>query len=239
MGRASDFSWRKTRYKKIEKRRSKLEKSDILDSIHKTGIIAVIRGMEPERVVKIAESLINGGIKVLEVTMNSPKVLSVIEKVKDALFDSSVIIGAGTVLDSESARAAILAGAEFIVGPNLNFGVIKVCNRYDIPVIPGVMTPTEIVEGLEAGADLLKIFPANVLGPSYIKSILPPIKYAKLVPTGGISLSNVGDYISAGAFAVGAGGGLLDKILIEKEDYATLSQRAKTFRETIDKARGE
>ncbi len=216
-----------------------MKKFEILRSIEDTGIIAVIRGMSPERVLKIVDALIDGGITVLEITMNSPGVLSVIEDVRKRLQGVSFIIGAGTVLDPESARAAMLSGAEFIVGPNLNKDVIKMCNRYDIPVIPGAMTPTEILRAIEYGADLVKVFPANVLGPAYIKSILPPVRYARLVPTGGISLSNVGAYIKAGAYAVGAGGGLLDKSLVEREDYKGLTEKAKAMREEIDKARSK
>ncbi len=214
-----------------------MEREEILKIIKETGIIAVMRGMEKKKTINVARALVKGGIKVLEVTMNSPSPLGTIEEVKGEFEEGEVVIGAGTVLDSESARAAILSGADFIVSPNLNLDVIKLCKRYDKLVIPGVMTPTEIIQGLEAGADLLKVFPADIVGPRFIKDILGPIKYAKLIPTGGINLTNVVEYIKAGAYAVGAGGGLLEKRLIEEELYEELGEKAEEFVKKIREAR--
>ncbi len=214
-----------------------MNKEKILKAIKDTGIIAVMRGMEREKTKKVADAIVKGGIKVLEITMNSSQPLKTIEEIRMEFEGTDIVVGAGTVLDSESARSAMFAGAEFIVSPSLSEKVIEICNRYSIPVIPGVMTPTEIVKGLELGADLLKVFPADVLGPRFIKDILGPIKYAKFVPTGGINLSNVAEYIKAGAYAVGAGGGLMRKELIENNRYEELTKLAEEFIGKIREAR--
>ncbi len=215
-----------------------MNKEEILKAIKNTGIIAVMRGMEKEKTKKVADAIVKGGIKVLEITMNSPQPLKTIEEIRMGFEGTDVVVGAGTVLDPESARSAMLAGAEFIVSPGLSEKVIETCNRYNIPVVPGVMTPTEIVKGLELGADLLKVFPADILGPRFIKDMLGPIKYAKFVPTGGIDLSNVAEYIKAGAYAVGAGGGLMKKELIEDDRYEELTKLAEEFIGKIREARG-
>ncbi len=214
-----------------------MNKEKILKLIKDIGIIAVMRGMEREKTKKVTDAIVKGGVKVLEITMNSSQPLKTIEEIKMKFEGTDIVVGAGTVLDSESARSAMFAGAEFIVSPNLSEKVIEICNRYSIPVIPGVMTPTEIVKGLELGADLLKVFPADVLGPRFIKDILGPIKYAKFVPTGGINLSNVAEYIKAGAYAVGAGGGLMRKELIENNRYEELTKLAEEFIGKIREAR--
>lgn len=216
-----------------------MDRIKAMQVIEDTGLIAVMRGMKPTQIANIARALAAGGVKVLEITMNSPQPLKMIEEVKLLLEDSDVIVGAGTVLDAESARAAILAGAEFIFAPNLNLKVIELCRRYNKLVMPGVMTPTEIVKAYEAGADLVKIFPANVVGPEFIKGIRGPLSDIKVIPTGGIKLDNAADYIKAGAVALGAGGSLLDKKAIEHEEYEVLTERARAFIRIIKEARSQ
>jgi len=216
-----------------------LDKIKAIQVIEDTGLIAVMRGMKPTQIAKVARALAAGGVKVLEITMNSPQPLKMIEEVKLLLEDSDVIVGAGTVLDAESARAAILAGAEFVFAPNLNLKVIELCKRYNKLVIPGVMTPTEVVKAYEAGADLIKVFPANVVGHEFIKGIRGPLSDIKVIPTGGINLDNAADYIKAGAVALGAGGSLLDKKAIENEEYEVLIERARTFIRIIKEARSQ
>ncbi|MDI3547827.1 MAG: 2-dehydro-3-deoxyphosphogluconate aldolase / (4S)-4-hydroxy-2-oxoglutarate aldolase [Halanaerobiales bacterium] len=214
-----------------------MDKSQILQVVEETGLVAVIRGMEPAKMAKIAKALVAGGVKALEITMNSPQPLKMIEEVKSLLEGTDVIVGAGTVLDQESARAAIIAGAEFIFAPNLNLKVIELCRRYDKLVMPGVMTPTEIVTAWEAGADLVKIFPANVVGPAFIKGVKAPLNQVKMIPTGGINLDNAADFIKAGAVALGVGGSLLDKEIIANEDYEALTGRARAFQKIVKEAR--
>ncbi|AZR71970.1 2-dehydro-3-deoxyphosphogluconate aldolase [Anoxybacter fermentans] len=216
-----------------------MDKSKVLKVIEDTGLVAVIRGMELAKMANIAKALVAGGVKALEITMNSSQPLKMIEEVKSLLEDTDVIIGAGTVLDPETARAAILAGAEFIFAPNLNLKVIELCRRYDKLVMPGVMTPTEIVTAWEAGADLVKVFPAQVVGPEFIKSVKGPLNHIKMIPTGGINLDNAADYIKAGAIALGVGGSLLDKKAIANEDYEILTERARAFQRIIEKARNQ
>lgn len=214
-----------------------MEKEIVLQEIEKTGLIAVIRGIEPEKVEKVARALLKGGVKVLEITLNSPEPLKMIESLKEKLQEEDAIIGAGTVLDSESARSAIFAGADFVFCPNLHLKTIELCRRYSKLVIPGVMTPTEILTAIEAGADALKIFPASTVGPQFIKSVKGPLGNLKLIPTGGISLDNAEDYLKAGAFALGAGGELLDKEAIKNGKYQKITDIARSFRRIIEKAR--
>ena len=214
-----------------------IEKIKVLQLIEETGIVAVIRGMEPAKMAKIAKALVAGGIKALEVTMNSPKPLKMIEEVKALVADTDVVIGAGTVLDPESARSAILAGAEFIFSPSLNPAVITMANRYGKLVMPGVMTPSEMVTAWEAGADLVKIFPASVVGPAFLKSVQAPLPQIRMIPTGGISLANAASYLEAGAIALGVGGGLLAQELIAGEDYQALTERAQAFCRLVEKTR--
>lgn len=215
-----------------------MDKYQVLQVIEDTGLIAIIRGIVPSKLVKILKALTAGGVKALEITMNNPKPLKMIEEVKSIVEDNEVVVGAGTVLDPESARAAIIAGAEFVFSPNLNLKVIELCKRYDKLVIPGVLTPTEIVNAWEKGADLVKIFPAKILGPEFIKSIMGPLNYIKIIPTGGINLDNAAEYIRAGAFALGVGGGLLSKDILENEDYKALKDKAMAFKKAIKSAKG-
>jgi|SRR5690625_589185 len=179
-----------------------------LQDIQKKRLIAIIRGFDAEESVQIANALARGGIKLIEVTMNSKKPLQAIEMIKENLGEQ-LTVGAGTVLDPETAQAAILAGAQFILSPTLNIETIKMTKRYGVVSMPAAMTPTEILTAFEAGGDIIKVFPSSSLGPSYIKDLLGPMPHLKLLPTGGVNLNNVNEYISAGAVGVGIGGSLV------------------------------
>lgn len=201
------------------------------------GIVAVIRGAKPEDIVPIAKALRDGGVKTLEITVETPKVMKLIEQVSYELGEE-VIVGAGTVLDSETARIAILSGAKFIFSPTVNIDTIKVAKRYGIVSIPGALTPTEILTAYENGADLIKVFPANVFGPKYLKDIHGPLPQIPLMPTGGVDLNNVGEYVRNGAVAVGIGSSLVNtKNEINEEYLANLTKLASNFVHEINKAR--
>jgi 2-dehydro-3-deoxyphosphogluconate aldolase/(4S)-4-hydroxy-2-oxoglutarate aldolase len=209
----------------------------VLDQIKGNGIVAVIRGAKAENVMDIVKALQKGGVTTLEITVETPKVLSLIEMVA-VEFGDGVIVGAGTVLDPETARAAIMAGAKFIFSPTVNVETIKMTKRYGVVNIPGALTPTEILTAYEQGADLIKVFPANVFGPGYLKDIHGPLPQIPLMPTGGVDLSNVREYIQAGAIAVGLGSSLVkfqkeltDSYLLE------LTQKAVQFVEQVANAR--
>lgn len=184
------------------------KKIDILKSINQNFLVAVIRGSSADEALNDATACIKGGIKTIELTFTVPSADKVIEKLKEK-YQNDVIIGAGTILDEISARLAILAGADFIVGPNFNKKIALISNLYQIPYIPGCMTTTEITTALSYGSDIIKVFPGNVLGPKFIKSILGPIPNANLMPTGGVNLDNISDWIKAGVAAVGIGSNLV------------------------------
>lgn len=191
-------------------------------------IVAIIRGANPNDVLSIAKALHSGGVNVLEITMNSPKALSVIEKLSDEL-ENNVLIGAGTVLDPETARAAIMAGAEFILSPTVNYNTINMAKRYGVVSIPGAFTPTEILAAYENGGDIIKVFPAT-LGPSYIKDILGPLPQIPLLPTGGVDLGNIQRFLQAGAVGCGIGSALVDTKQAVTEDYLhALTEKARQF----------
>lgn len=179
-------------------------KHDILARLTETKVVAVIRGKNAEEAAELSKAAIEGGIPAIELTYTTPQV----QDVFDALKDEDVLLGAGSVLDPETARHAILAGAKFIVSPHFNEDIAPVCNRYGIPYLPGCMTIREMVKALESGSDIIKLFPANNFVPSFIKSINGPLPHVRIMPTGGINLNNIQDWISAGAVAVGIGSDL-------------------------------
>lgn len=179
-----------------------------LQKIMDYKLVAIVRGANPDDVMPIAEALYAGGIRIMEITMDTPRVETVISELNNA-FDGEMIVGAGTVLDVESARNAIMAGAKFIFSPTVNTETIKMTKRYGVVSIPGAMTPTEILTAYEHGADLVKVFPAGTMGPSYIKDVHGPLPYIPLMPTGGVDLSNVREYFEKGAVAAGLGGALV------------------------------
>lgn len=207
----------------------------IIKKIMECGVVAVIRAESREQGMKIVEAVKNGGIKALEITMTVPGAMEIIKDLKEVYKNEDVIIGAGTVLDPETARACILAGAEFIVSPYLSIDTIKLCNRYRVPVMPGIMTVKEAVEALEYGVEVLKVFPGNAYGPSIISSFKGPIPQANFMPTGGVNLENIKQWIKAGAVAVGTGSDLTKGA--RTGDYELITKTAAAFVEEVKKAR--
>lgn len=199
------------------------------------GVIAVIRAESKEQGVRIVEAVKNGGIKALEITMTVPGAIDIIKEISEVYKNEDVIIGAGTVLDPETARACILAGAKYIVSPSLNIDTVKLCNRYRIPVMPGVMTVKEAVEAMEYGAEIIKIFPGNAFGPSIISAFKGPLPQGNFMPTGGVTLDNIKDWIKAGAVAVGTGGDLTKGS--KSGNYALVEETARRFVEEVKAAR--
>lgn len=187
-------------------------------------VIAVIRMTDTDRLMDVIAAIQKGGVEWIEITMVVPDAIDVLKEVSQR--GGSAVIGAGTILDPETARLAILAGAEFIVSPILNLEVIKLAHRYDRLAIPGAFTPTEILTAWEAGADVVKIFPATALGPAFVKDVQGPLPQIKLCPTGGVTVENAGEFIAAGAACVGVGTDLLDKAAIAEGRYELLTRRA-------------
>lgn len=201
---------------------------DIIRQIGTVKVVAILRRVPGDRVEKVARAVAAGGLTVMEVTMDSEDAIDMIRTVRRSL-EGQVVVGAGTVLDESSARAALLAGAEFIVAPNLNMDVVRAALRYGKVVIPGAMTPTEIVAAAEAGAQLVKVFPAGVLGPEYIAQVHAPLRHTRLVPTGGVNVSNARAFIEAGAFAVGIGGSLVDRTAVSQGRYEAIEEAARAI----------
>ncbi|MBM7573586.1 bifunctional 4-hydroxy-2-oxoglutarate aldolase/2-dehydro-3-deoxy-phosphogluconate aldolase [Aquibacillus albus] len=211
--------------------------TNLLQQIEENGIVAVIRGAKPENILPIARALKSGGVKTLEITVETPKVTSLIEQVVEEMGDE-VIVGAGTVLDSETARATIMAGAKFVFSPTVKPETIQMAKRYGVISIPGALTPTEILTAYENGADLIKVFPANVFGPSYLKDIHGPMPQIPLMPTGGLTVDNVGDYIKTGAVAAGIGSSLVNtKKTMDEAYFKELEEKAKAFTDAVKEAR--
>src|SRR5436190_2785408 len=173
------------------------------------GIVAVVRSPDSQQLVEVVKALADGGITVAEITMTVPGALDVVRQARQALGDR-VLLGAGTILDAETARAAFLAGAEYIVAPTLNLDVIRMCRRYDKLVMPGAFTPTEVLTAWEAGADIVKVFPADVVGPAFFKAVSAPLPQVKLMPTGGVDLTTAADFLKAGACCLGVEGQLVE-----------------------------
>ncbi|MGA1999300.1 MAG: bifunctional 4-hydroxy-2-oxoglutarate aldolase/2-dehydro-3-deoxy-phosphogluconate aldolase [Terriglobales bacterium] len=202
-----------------------------------TGIIPVIRATSAEAALQAAEAVSRGGISVVEITMTVPNAIRVMEKVAEQL-GGQVLLGAGTVLDPETARAAILAGAEFIVAPSLNLKTVEMAHRYSKVVLPGALTPTEVLAAWEAGADFVKIFPAgNVGGPKYIKALKAPFPQISLVPTGGVNLETAADFVLAGASALGVGGELVDAKALAAGHVEVIEENARKFLACVRTAR--
>lgn len=204
--------------------------------IEKTGVIAIVRFDRSEDLVRVAQAIAKGGIRAIEFTLTTPNALEIIAAARRE-FGEEILLGAGTVLDPETARAAILAGAEFVVAPTLNRGVIEVCRRYGKAVIPGAYTPTEILSAWEWGADLVKLFPAEIGGPAYLKAIRAPLPQVRLVPVGGVTLENAGDFIKAGAAAIAVGSNLVDKKLVAEKRFDELAVLAGKFVAAVQRAR--
>lgn len=207
-----------------------------LEFIHEAGVVAIMRAKSSDQLLAAAEAIHEGGVRAIEVTMTTPNALEVINQATTKLGDD-VLFGAGSVLDSETARAAILAGAQFIVCPTLSLGTIETCKRYSIPVVPGAYTPTEILTAWQAGATMVKVFPASIGGPGYIKAVKAPLPQVKLTAVGGVDLNNTADFIRAGCEGVGVGSDLVNQKLLDAKDFRELTVRARRFREEYHKGR--
>src|SRR5436190_13978275 len=208
-----------------------------LDRVLDQGIVAIIRSEKSELLVDVAEALVAGGVEVMEVTFTVPRATSVLEKVAAKLGDR-VLLGAGTVLDTETARAAILSGAEFIVSPAVNVDVIELCRRYSKLVMPGALTPTEVVTAWQAGADIVKIFPSELTGPKYIKALQAPLPQIRMMPTGGVNLDTPEELLKAGACALGIGGSLVEPKAVATGDLKRIETLAKQYVEIVKRFRG-
>ena len=214
-----------------------MTKANVIQTIRDIGIIPVVRAQSADEVMKAIDAIREGGISILEITMTVPGAIGVIEQVS-ARYGSEAVVGAGTVLDGETARACILAGARFVVSPSLNLETIEVCRRYGIAVMPGALTPTEVVQAWSAGADFVKVFPAGALGgASYIKSLKAPLPQIELIPTGGVSLKTAADFIKAGASALGVGADLVDVKAIRECQQNVITERAREFVRIVQEAR--
>jgi 2-dehydro-3-deoxyphosphogluconate aldolase/(4S)-4-hydroxy-2-oxoglutarate aldolase len=209
-----------------------------LQRVLDAGIVAVVRAPDPAGLVDVIRALAAGGVTVAEVTLTVPNALDVIRDAKKLLGDS-ILLGAGTVLDPETAVAAHLAGAEFIVSPTLNLDVIRVCTRYGKLVMPGAFTPTEILAAWEAGADVVKVFPADVLGPAFFKAMRGPLPQIRLMPTGGVDLNTAADFLKAGACCLGVGSQLVDPKLVAAKAYDQLRYRAAQYVAAVKEARAD
>ena len=219
-----------------------MDKSEVLKSITEIGLVPVIRAESKDEASRIIDAIEAGGLPIVEITMTVPGALSIIEAVHKR--DAAVVVGAGTVLDPETARACILAGAHFVVSPALNLATIEMCRRYSVAVMAGALTPTEVLNAWQAGADVIKIFPCGAVGgASYIKALKAPFPHIALMPTGGVSLKTAADFIKAGAIALGVGSDLVDPKAILEEDWETLATtvtaRAREYVRIVREARAE
>ncbi len=210
-------------------------KLDILNRIVAAGIVAVVRADSADTASRLADAILEGGCPAIEITFTVPAAHKLIEQLAARYTPDVLVLGAGTVLDPETARIAILSGASYIVAPSLNPSTVRLCNRYQIAVMPGAMTVKEVIESMEAGADIVKLFPGEAFGPSIVKALRAPLPQAPLMPTGGVDLDNVSDWIKAGAVAVGVGGSLTRPAA--NGDYALVTRIAKQFVARIDAAR--
>lgn len=212
-------------------------KQKVLEKIVASGLVAIVRADNPEQASRMAEACARGGAGAIEVTFTVPGAAEVIAGLAQASKDSGIALGAGTVLDPETARIAILAGAQYIISPSLNPETARLCNRYQVPYMPGAGTFREIVEAMECGADIIKVFPGEILGPAFVKAARGPLPQASLMPTGGVSLENVGEWIDAGSVAVGVGGNLTAGA--KKGDYDSITEMARKFIAKIQQARAK
>jgi len=207
-----------------------------LERVLDSGLVAILRAPTGEQLLNVARALYDGGIEVIEVTFTVPNVLEIISRIRDDLGDK-ILLGAGTVLDTESARTALLAGAEFVVTPTVNVEVIQLCNRYDKVIMPGGFTPTEVLTAWEAGADVVKVFPADAVGPGHLKALKGPFPQIRLMPTGGVNLETLPEFVKAGACAVGLGSALVEKSAVLRGDTDRIRSLAAQYVEAMKSAR--
>jgi len=216
-----------------------MEKREVFNRMMSEGLVPVIRVSSAQEAIDVADAIKEGGVTLIEITMSVPGAIDVIKELAQKYRDE-IIMGAGTILDPETGRAALLAGAQFIVTPTLNLDVIQLAHRYSAVVVPGAMTPTEILTAWNAGADMVKVFPAAQLGgPEYLKAIRGPLPQILLVPTGGVNLQNAGAFIKAGAAALGVGGELVDKKAVKEKKFHIITENTRAFIKAIHEARGK
>ncbi len=217
---------------------TKMDRVGVVSAVEREGIVAVIRMKEPDKLRAVVDAIAEGGVRAMEVTMTVPGAVELIRQLAPAM-PPGFLLGAGTVIDAETAVRVIEAGAQFIVSPVFRPEVVAACHRHDVPAMPGCLTPTEILDAWDAGADIVKVFPATALGPGYIKDVRAPLPQLKLMPTGGVTLDNAGDWIRAGAVAVGVGTALLDSKAIAAGDYRVLRANAQRIVASVRAARGQ
>lgn len=213
-----------------------MSKEDRLKLIRQTGVVAIMRARNSDQLLAAADAIKAGGVNAIEVTMTTPGALDVVSQ-SVARYGTGVLFGVGSVLDAETARAAILAGAQFVVCPTLDVRTIELCNRYSVPVLPGAYTPTEILAAWQTGADIVKVFPASVGGPAYIKAVKAPLPQIKLMPVGGVDLDTTADFIRAGCEVVAVGSALVNQKLLDARNFDTITDCARRFREEVEKGR--
>ncbi len=214
-----------------------MNKSEVLKRIGEMGIVPVVRAASADEAMRAVDAIKEGGISILEITLTVPGAVAVIEAVVKR-FGNQVMVGAGTVLDAETARMCMLAGAQFIVSPSLNLETIEICRRYSIAVMPGALTPTEVITAWQAGADMVKVFPCNAMGgASYLKALKAPFPQVELIPTGGVSLKTAADFIQAGASALGVGSDLVNTTAIRAGEPAKVTRAARAYLEAVREAR--
>lgn len=209
-----------------------MKKIKSISEIKEKGLVAVIRAKDEEEAIKIVDACVKGGITIIELTFTTPKAHKIIEKL-DSLYGDKILLGAGTVLDSETARIAILSGAKFIVSPHLDSDIVKLCNRYSVPCMPGCMTIKDVLLALELGCDIIKLFPGDIMTPNMIKDIKGPIPNANIMPTGGVSVENLKDWFKAGAIAVGTGSSLTKGA--KTNDFSAITKEAERFVKEFNK----
>ena len=207
-----------------------------MQKIEHSGVVAIIRASNPSLLIEVVDAIQAGGIDIIEITMTTPNALGVLEEAV-AKFGDEVLLGVGSVLDAETTRISILSGAEFVVSPVTRPDVIETCNRYGKVVMPGAFTPTEILTAWEIGADYVKVFPSSVAGARYIKEIKAPLPQIELIPTGGITIDNAGEFIAAGSSALGVGSGLVNQKIIAEREFETLTENASRLIQTVQEAR--
>jgi 2-dehydro-3-deoxyphosphogluconate aldolase/(4S)-4-hydroxy-2-oxoglutarate aldolase len=215
-----------------------MSKEDHLRRVLDCGIVAVVRSPDSQQLVEAARALADGGVTVVEITMTVPDALDVVRQVRQALGDR-ILLGAGTILDVETARAALLAGAEYLVAPTVNLDVIRLCQRYDKLVMPGAFTPTEILTAWEAGADIVKVFPADVVGPAFFKAIRGPLPQVRLMPTGGVHLTTAAAFLKAGACCLGVGGQLVEPRAVAEGNFDRIRDLARQYVAIVQQTRKE
>lgn len=215
-----------------------MDKTKIMQHMHELGLVPVLRASSAQEAITIADAILAGGVNILEVTMTVPGAIRVIEQLANHHGDK-LLLGAGTVLDAETARNCLLAGAQFIVSPALDVRTIELCRRYSVPIMPGALTPTEIVTAWQAGADVVKVFPCSALGGAkYLKALQGPLPQIQLIPTGGVSLSTAEEFLAAGAFALGVGGDLVDAKAAREGRTNVITENAQKYVGIVKKFRG-